>query len=99
MRVDNSQCDKTITVNAYLDTCVCKQITMERLKPVYLKKNSERPHTNDNRITDYELSVAALLCASDLKCVQKDRELWRWYVNSQENCTKLICEGFEIRNV
>ena len=82
IRVDNFQCDKSITVIDYLNTCVCKQITMEMLKPVYLK-NSELPHSNDNRITDYELSVAASLCASDLKCVQKDRELWRLYVNSQ----------------
>ena len=97
IRVDNFQCDKSITVIDYLNTCVCKQITMEMLKPVYLK-NSELPHSNDNRITDYELSVAASLCASDLKCVQKDRELWRLYVNSQESRTKLLCEGFEIRN-
>ena len=39
IRVDNFQCDKSITVIDYLNTCVCKQITMEMLKPVYLKKN------------------------------------------------------------
>ena len=30
--------------------------------------------------------------------MQKDRELWRLYVNSQESRTKLLCKGFEIRN-
>ena len=37
-RVDNFQCDRSITVIDYLDTCVCEQITMGMLKPVYLKK-------------------------------------------------------------
>ena len=30
--------------------------------------------------------------------MQKDRELWRLYVNSQDSRSKLLCEGFEIRN-
>ena len=38
IRVDKFQCDKSITVINYQNTCVCKQITMEMLKPVYLKK-------------------------------------------------------------
>ena len=73
IRVDNFQCDKSITVIAYLDTCDCKQITMEMLELVY-QKNSELPHSNDNRITDYELSVAASLCASDLKKIVSSGE-------------------------
>ena len=35
IRVDKFQCDKSITVINYQNTCVCKQITMEMLKPVY----------------------------------------------------------------
>ena len=80
--VDNFQCDKSITVIDYLNTYVCKQITMEMLKPVYLKKTLSF-HIATITELQTELSVAASLCASDLKCVQKDRELWRLYVNSQ----------------
>lgn len=71
---------------------------MEMIKPVYLK-NSELPQDHNNRMSDYELSIAASSSAPDLKCVQKDRDLWRLYVSSQESRRKLVCEGLEIRNI
>lgn len=65
---------------------------------MYLK-NSELPQDHNNWISDYELSIAASSSASNLKCVQKDRDLWRLYVSSQESRRKLVCEGLEIRNI
>ena len=53
----------------------------------------------NNGIRDYELSEAVLKVVSDLKCVQRDRDLWRLYVDSVDSRNKLLSEGFEIRNV
>lgn len=72
-------------------------MTKELIKPVYLK-NSELPDDNNNNISKYELFNAASSCASDLKYVQKDRDLWRLYVNSTESREKLLNEVFEIKN-
>ena len=70
---------------------------MELLKPVYMR-NGDLPSDRNNVVTDYELSIAVSNTINDLKCVQRDRDLWRLYVGSSESRTKLLTEGFELRN-
>ena len=68
------------------------------IKPVYLR-NKDLPFDRSNVIKDYELSEAVLKMVNDLKCVQRDRDLWRLYVDSVDSRNKLLKEGFEIRNI
>ena len=69
---------------------------MELLKPVYMR-NGDLQSDRNNVITDYELSIAVSNTIKDLKCVQRDRDLWRLYVGSSESRAKLLTEGFELR--
>ena len=71
---------------------------MEMLKPVYLR-DSDIQIDKKKPIRDYEISIAVSKSINDLKCVQKDRDLWRLYVGSRDSREKLLCEGFELRNL
>lgn len=73
---------------------------MELLKPIYFKdKEIHGIITNEaNRVSDYELSVATSKVVNDIQCIQKDRGLWRVYVKSSNSRSKLLQEGFDIRN-
>ena len=55
------------------------------LKPVYLR-NRDLQSDNKNEI-------------SDTKCIQKDRDLWRIYVGSEDSRRKLLVHGFDLRNL
>lgn len=69
---------------------------MELLKPVYLK--DKEIQCGQNRISDYDLSIAVSNIINDVKCVQKDRDLWRIYVDSTESRSKLLDQGIDLRN-
>lgn len=70
----------------------------QMLKPVYLK-NSELPSENDQRITNFELLQAVSLCVEDaVKCIQLDRDLWRIYLNNAPSRSKILLEGFDLKN-
>lgn len=62
------------------------------LKPVYLR-NSDIVQ-GSNPVTDYELLESVLNCTSEIKCIQRDRGLWRIYVNTTKSRDKLLTEGF-----
>lgn len=66
------------------------------LKPVYLR-NSDIVQ-GSNPVTDYELLESVLICTSEIKCIQRDRGLWRIYVNTTQSRDKLLTEGFDFRN-
>ena len=68
------------------------------IKPVYLR-DSDIQSDKKNIVRDYEISIAVSKCIDDLKCVQKDRDLWRLYVGSIDSRHKLLSEGFELRNL
>ena len=68
------------------------------LKPVYLR-NRDLQLDNTNVLTDYELLEAVSKEISDTKCIQKDRDLWRVYVGSEESRRKLLVKGFDLRNL
>ena len=72
---------------------------MELIKPLYFK-NKELQGSSSDHISDFEISVAASKIISDTEiiCIQKDRDLWRLYLNSSESRTKLLSEGFDIRS-
>ena len=59
-----------------------QQIKM--LKPVYLR-NRDIQCKKDAQITDYDLVGAVGSKITDIKCIQRDRDLWRIYVNSRES--------------
>ena len=67
------------------------------LKPVYLR-NRDLDNDHKNHVTDFELLESVTKCITDTKCIQKDRDLWRIYVGSNESRNKLLNEGFEFRN-
>lgn len=69
---------------------------MELLKPVYLK--DKEIQCGQNRISDYDLSIAVSNIINDVKCVQKDRDLWRIYVDSTESRSQLLAQGIDLRN-
>ena len=73
-------------------------IRMEMIKPVYLRDNDIQSDKK-NIVRDFEISISVSKCIDDLKCVQKDRDLWRLYVGSIDSRHKLLCEGFELRNL
>ena len=73
-------------------------IRMEMIKPVYLR-DSDIQSDKKNIVRDNEISIAVSKCIDDLKCVQKDRDLWRLYVGSIDSRHKLLSEGFELRNL
>lgn len=62
--------DALLTVLRYL---IIYRFTMELLKPVYLK--DKEIQCGQNRISDYDLSIAVSNIINDVKCVQKDRDL------------------------
>ena len=66
------------------------------IKPVYIR-NSDILIGN-NPVTDYEILESVNKCITDIKCIQRDRGLWRIYVNTPESRTKLLAEGFDFRN-
>ena len=66
------------------------------IKPVYIR-NSDILIGN-NPVTDYEILESVNKCKTDIKCIQRDRGLWRIYVNTPESRTKLLAEGFDFRN-
>jgi hypothetical protein len=74
---------------------------MEFVQPVYIKDKELQGSSSGNayRITDYELLMATEKCVSDIKCVQKDRDLWRIYVKSMTSRIKLKQSGLDIRSV
>ena len=69
------------------------------IKPVYLQDNDIHESDKKNIVRDFEISIAVSKCIDDLKCVQKDRDLWRLYVGSIDSRHKLLSEGFELRNL
>ena len=73
---------------------------MELQKPIYFKdKELQGQITSDSkRISDYDISIATGKIVPDIQCIQKDRDLWRVYVKSTEGRSKLLREGFDIRN-
>ena len=73
-------------------------INMAMLKPVYLRDNDIQIDKK-NYVRDFEISIAVSKSISDLKCVQRDRDLWRLYVGSRDSRDKLLSEGFELRNI
>ena len=94
-----------LTINLYINSDHSGRLNDHTLtmcttviKPVYLR-NKDLLFDKNNGIRDYELSEAVLKVVSDLKCVQRDRDLWRLYVDSVDSRNKLLNEGFEIRNV
>ena len=62
------------------------------LKPVYLR-NRDLDNDQKKYVTDYELLESVTKCITDTKCIQKDRDLWRIYVGSNESRNKLLNEG------
>ena len=66
------------------------------IKPLYIR-NSDILIGN-NPVTDYEILESVNKCIIDIKCIQRDRGLWRIYVNTPESRTKLLAEGFDFRN-
>ena len=66
------------------------------IKPVYIR-NSDILIGN-NPVTDYEILESVNKCITDIKCIQRDRGLWRIYVNTPKSRTKLLAEGFDFRN-
>lgn len=78
----------------------CRAYTMENtkmIKPVYLR-NRDIQTDKSNPISDYVLACAVGTVVSDIKCIQRDRDLWRIYVESRESRNLLISEGFELQN-
>lgn len=69
---------------------------MEVIKPVYLK--DKEIQCGSTRISDFDLATSVAQKTDDVKCVQKDRDLWRIYVNTKESRTKLLTEGIDLRN-
>lgn len=67
------------------------------IKPVYLRNRDIQTDKN-NPISDYILACAVSTVVSDIKCIQRDRDLWRIYVESRESRNLLISEGFEFQN-
>ena len=67
------------------------------LKPVYLR-NRDLNCDRKQQIYDYALLESVQKCISDIQCIQKDRDLWRIYVGSQESRQKLLIQGFEFNN-
>lgn len=65
------------------------------LKQVYLRNSAIVQGSNP--VTDYELLETVLNCASEIKCIQRDRGLWRIYVNTTQSRDKLLTEGFDFR--
>ena len=88
----SSTCDR-LTVSASVSTMAGQQIRM--LKPVYLR-NRDIQCKKDAQITDYDLVGAVGSKITDIKCIQRDRDLWRIYVNSRESRNILVAEGFEL---
>ena len=76
---------------------LCIVIIMETLKPVYLR-NRDIQVDNGNVVTDFEILEAATKEINDLKCIQRDRDLWRVYVGSHDSRRKLLTQGFDLRN-
>ena len=89
-----STCDQ-LTVSASVSTMAGQQIRM--LKPVYLR-NRDIQCKKDAQITDYALAGAVGSKITDIKCIQRDRDLWRIYVDSRESRNLLVAEGFELGN-
>lgn len=69
----------------------------EMLKPVYLR-NRDIQSKKGSQITDFDLVGAVGAKITDIKCIQRDRDLWRIYVDSRESRNLLVSEGFELRN-
>lgn len=69
---------------------------MELLKPVYLKDREIQ--IGPTRFSDFDLSIAVGNKVNDLKCIQKDRDLWRVYIGSKESRSQLLTEGIDLRN-
>lgn len=67
------------------------------IKPVYLR-NRDIQTNKSNPISDYVLACAVGSVVSDTKGIQRDRDLWRLYVESRESRNLLISEGFELQN-
>lgn len=61
-----------------------------------LKKQRYSNHKN-NLISDYVLACAVGAVVSDIKCIQRDRELWKICGESRESRNLLISEGFELQ--
>ena len=71
---------------------------METLKPVYLR-NTDIQTDKSNLVTDFELCEAVSKEIEDVRCIQRDRDLWRIYVGSKDSRAKILSQGLEIRNV
>ena len=67
------------------------------LKPVYLR-NRDLNCDRKQQVTDYALLESVSKCIKDTQCIQKDRDLWRIYVGSQDSRQILLSQGFEFRN-
>ena len=63
------------------------------LKPVYLRNRDIQTNKKDP-ITDYALACAVSEVISDIVSIQRDRDLWRIYVDSIESQKLLLSDGF-----
>ncbi|KAK3082645.1 hypothetical protein FSP39_001246 [Pinctada imbricata] len=67
------------------------------IKPVYLRN---RDVQNDKRkfVTDYAIAMAVGNVIDDVKCVQRDRDLWRIYVGTRASRNVLYTNGFDLES-
>ena len=68
------------------------------LKPVYLRNRDIQTNKKDP-ITDSALACAVGEVISDIVCIQRDRDLWRIYVDSIESRKLLVSDGFTLQNI
>lgn len=66
------------------------------IKPVYLRNRDIQTNKN-NLLSDYVLACVVGAIVSDIKCIQRDRDLWKICGESRESRNLLISEGFELQ--
>ena len=74
----------------------------ERQKTTQAGVSSQQGYIQTNKkdpITDYALACAVGEVISDIVCIQRDRDLWRIYVDSIESRKLLLSDGFTLQNI
>ena len=66
------------------------------IKPVYIRNSDIL--IGGNPVNDILILKSVNKCITDSKCIQRDRGLWKIYVNNPESRTKLLAEGSDFRN-
>ena len=86
----------TLLISIYI---MSVQVEKPMFKPLYIK-NKELQSDQSKKITDYELYEAIHEKVGDkIHCIQLERDLWRVYLTCKESRSKLLIEGFEVRNI